>query len=119
MKSFYLCYCDSNKKEQQSVALLLCGHNMLLISKNTSDKEALFYADEVIAEGWNRDLLLNAIKMDMYGNQPLEAPANNFNRALPTVQASYANEVFRSTYNLGLLGVTTPILEPFLGFGLN
>jgi predicted nuclease of restriction endonuclease-like (RecB) superfamily len=111
MKSFYLRYCGSNIKVQQSVALLPWGHNMLLISKNTSDKEVLFYANEVITKGWNRNLLLNAIKLDMFGNQPLEAPANNFNRALPTVQASYANEVFRSTYNLGFLGVTSPILE--------
>lgn len=111
MKSFYLRYCDSNIKVQQSVALLPWGHNMLLISKNTSDEEVLFYANEVITKGWNRDLLLNAIKLNMYGNQPLTISDNNFNRALPTVQASYANEVFRSTYNLGFLGVTSPILE--------
>ena len=36
---------------------------------------------------------------------------NNFDRTLPVEQALYANEVFSSSYNLGFLGVTSPILE--------
>ncbi len=111
MKSFYLRYRDADTKVQQSVALLPWGHNMLLISKNTTDDEVLFYANECFTKGWNRDLLLNAIKLDMYGNKPLMAPDNNFGKTLPIAQVLYANEVFRSTYNLGFLGVTNPILE--------
>ena len=30
---------------------------------------------------------------------------------VPAEQAQYANEVFNSSYNLGFLGVTSPILE--------
>ena len=36
---------------------------------------------------------------------------NNFDRTLPAEQAQYANEVFSSSYNLGFLGVASPILE--------
>ena len=111
MKSFYLRYREADTKVQQSVALLPWGHNMLLISKNMTDEEVLFYANECFAKGWNRDLLLNAIKLDMYGNKPLVSLDNNFGKTLPATQILYANEVFRSTYNLGFLGVTSPILE--------
>ena len=38
-------------------------------------------------------------------------PDNNFSTTLPAPQANYANEVFRSNYNLGFLGVTEPIAE--------
>ena len=62
-------------------------------------------------KGWNRDLLLNAIKLNMYETQALARVDNNFDRTLPAEQAQYANEVFSSSYNLGFLGVTSPILE--------
>lgn len=71
----------------------------------------LFYAQETCAKGWNRDLLLNAIKLNMYETQALARVDNNFDRTLPAEQAQYANEVFSSSYNLGFLGVTSPILE--------
>ena len=55
-------------------------------------------------------MLLNAIKMKVHENQPA-AIDNNFEKALSATQAAYANEVFRSSYNLGFLGVTEPIAE--------
>lgn len=36
---------------------------------------------------------------------------NNFATTLPVPVASYANEIIKSTYNLGFLGVTEPVLE--------
>lgn len=34
---------------------------------------------------------------------------NNFEQTLPATQAMFANEMFRSGYNLGFLGVKDPI----------
>lgn len=113
MKRFYERYKDSEAKLRRCVALLPWKHNMLIIGKGLDDKASLYYAEEDIAKGWNRDLLLNAIKMKMHKKIRCSAAEieNNFTNTLPTVQAEYANEVFRSTYNLGFLGVTQPILE--------
>lgn len=111
MKRFYERYKDSEAKLRRSVALLPWKHNMLIIGKGLDDKASLYYAEEDIAKGWNRDLLLNAIKMEMHKNAAAMPIENNFTNTLPAVQAEYANEVFRSTYNLGFLGVTQPILE--------
>lgn len=96
---------------QRSVALLPWSHNMLLLSKGLNDEATLYYAQETITKGWNRDLLLNAIKLNMYETQALARVDNNFDSTLPAEQAQYANEVFNSSYNLGFLGVTSPILE--------
>ena len=84
---------------------------MLLLSKGLNDEATLYYAQETVTKGWNRDLLLNAIKLNMYETQALARVDNNFDRTLPAEQAQYANEVFSSSYNLGFLGVTSPILE--------
>jgi predicted nuclease of restriction endonuclease-like (RecB) superfamily len=42
----------------------------------------------------------------MRKNEPSD---NNFEQTLPATQAMFANEVFRSGYNLGFLGVKDPI----------
>ena len=111
MKSFYTRYKDCDTKLLQSVALLPWSHNTLILSKDLSDEATQYYAQESISKGWNRDLLLNAIKLKMHEIHPLVPIDNNFAAALPAEQARYANEVFRSSYNLGFLGVTEPILE--------
>lgn len=111
MKKFYERYAEHGEKLLRSVALLPWSHNLLLLNKGLDDNATLYYAQETVAKGWNRDLLLNAIKLNMYETQALARVDNNFDRTLPAEQAKYANEVFRSSYNLGFLGVTSPILE--------
>ena len=111
MKKFYERYAGHDEKVLRSVALLPWSHNLLLLNKGFNDETTLYYAQETVAKGWNRDLLLNAIKLNMYEAQALTRVDNNFDRTLPAEQAQYANEVFSSSYNLGFLGVTSPILE--------
>lgn len=111
MRRFYVRYKDADEKVRRCVALLPWKHNTLIISKELDDKATLYYAEEDIAKGWNADLLLNAIKLKMHETHAIAPADNNFSATLPAVQAQYANEVFRSSYNLGFLGVTEPILE--------
>ena len=111
MKKFYERYAEHGEKLLRSVALLPWSHNLLLLNKGLDDNATLYYAQETVAKGWNRDLLLNAIKLNMYETQALARVDNNFDRTLTAEQAKYANEVFSSSYNLGFLGVTSPILE--------
>lgn len=71
MKKFYKRYAGHNEKVQRSVALLPWSHNMLLLSKGLDDDATLYYATKTVEKGWNRDLLLNAIKLNMYETQAL------------------------------------------------
>ncbi|HOG20591.1 MAG TPA: PDDEXK nuclease domain-containing protein [Salinivirgaceae bacterium] len=111
MKRFYERYYQADTKLRQLVAVLPWGHNLLLINKVQSLPAVEFYANEVVTKGWSRDLLLNAIKMDSYNRAQTQVTTNNFNQTLPLNSAEYANEVFKSTYNLGFLGITEPIKE--------
>ncbi len=106
MKRFYERYYQSSTKLQRSVAVLPWRHNLLLISKIKEDIQVEFYANETLTKAWTRDLLLNAIKMDSYSQVQKQIKSNNFNNTLPEAHAEYANEVFRSAYNLGFLRVT-------------
>ena len=71
MKKFYERYAGHNEKVQRSVALWPWSHNMLLLSKELDDDATLYYATKTVEKGWNRDLLLNAIKLNMYETQAL------------------------------------------------
>ena len=104
--------CDKNWtwwKSATHVALLPWSHNLLLLSKGLDDDATLYYTTKTVEKVWNRDLLLNAIKLKMYETQALARVDNNFDRTLPIEQAQYTNELFGSSYNLGFLGVTSPI----------
>ena len=111
MKLFYERYADSDKKLLQAVAVLRWGHNLLLINKGLSDEATYFYAMECIEKRWNRDLLLNAIKMDVYSSQKDRIRDNNFSATLPAVQSDAANAILKDTYNLGFLGLSAPVAE--------
>lgn len=111
MKRFFLRYSSSEEKVLQSVAVLPWSHILMLMSKDLDDAAVLYYATEIVAKGWNRDMLLNAIKMEMHKTTPLAIGDNNFSTALPAIQAMYANEVFKGRYSLGFLGITEPVAE--------
>lgn len=97
MKKFYERFCHSDIKVRQAVALLPCGHILRLLRK-VGNAAMLFYAQETVTKAWNRDLLLNAINLNMYGAQALTKVDNYFGRPLPAKQAQYANEVFNSSH---------------------
>ena len=111
MKKFYERFCYSELKLRQAVAVLPWGHTLTLMRKFGEDDDTiLYYAQEIISKGWNRELLSSAISLKIHirKNNPSD---NNFQQTLPATQAMFANEVFRSGYNLGFLGVRDPILE--------
>jgi predicted nuclease of restriction endonuclease-like (RecB) superfamily len=109
MKRFYERYYVADAKLRQAVAVLPWGHNLVLINKVQSLEAVAFYANETVEKGWSRDLLLNAIKMDSFRNQQIKS--HNFIETLPALHSEYANEVFKDNYNLGFLGITTPVKE--------
>ena len=111
MKLFYERYANSDKKLLQAVAVLQWGHNLLMINKKLSDEEAYYYATESVLKNWNRNLLLNAIKMDSFSLNNNSFRDNNFSKTLPALQASQANEILKDRYNLGFLGLTEPVAE--------
>lgn len=111
MKRFYERYRLADSKLRRSVAVLPWRHNVLLLNKVHSLEAAEFYATEAVTKGWTRDWLLNAIKMDSYAQAQKQIKSHNFSETLPEIDADYANEVFKDTYNLGFLGITEKIKE--------
>ena len=111
MKKFYLRYYQEDIKVRQAVAVLPWSHNLLLMGYDLSSEHVEFYANEVFAKGWSRDMLRHALKSGYHLTMQTAEKCNNFNTALPAKQAEYANEVFRSSYNLGFIDAAEPLKE--------
>lgn len=112
MKRFYMRFHNSDTKLQQAVVVLPWGHINYLITKfKDNDEVILYYSSKGIEKGWSRELLVNAVAMEMHKQQPETNTTNNFALTLPPTQAGYANEVFKDSYYMGFLGVTEPIME--------
>ena len=112
MKRFYTRFRESDSKLRQAVAVLPWWNiNKLISTYEEDDAAILYYAEQTIEKGWGRDLMVNAIKLEMHKHTPARNESNNFGMVLPATQADYASEIFKDTYNMGFLGVTTPILE--------
>lgn len=81
------------------------------MSKTTSDEEALFYASKAVEMAWTRDILLNYIKAKTHLQENVVQKSHNFKETLPEITANYANELLKSSYNLGFLGATKSLKE--------
>jgi len=95
----------------QAVAVLPWGHNRLILSKIKDRQEALYYAEASVKMGWTRNLLLNFIKADTYHKSKELPKLHNFETTLPDHLHELADEMLKSTYNLGFLDITNQIKE--------
>jgi predicted nuclease of restriction endonuclease-like (RecB) superfamily len=123
MKRFYEFYTETNQILPQAVAVsednilpqvvavLPWGHNRLILSKIKDRQEAIYYAEAAVKMGWTRNLLLNFIKADTYHNAKELPKLHNFETTLPEHLQEQADEMLKSTYNLGFLGIKYQIKE--------
>ncbi len=111
MRKFYERYKDSDPILRRCVAELPWRHNLLIMSKTTSNEEAMHYAQKSIALSLTRDMLLNYIKADDYSASKHTLKSHNFEEALPENIAAQADEMMKSKYNLGFLGVADKVHE--------
>lgn len=89
------------------------GHHTLLIDKFSScPDKAVFYAGEVVKNGWSRDMLRNFIDTDLYERHG--KALTNFKRTLPEVTSDLAQELTKDPYDFAFTGITTKYNEKIL-----
>lgn len=80
------------------------------MNKLSSKEEIAFYANEAVKRGWSRNVLLNYIKADAYGQSKL-VKQHNFAEVMPDDLQEQADEILKSRYNLAFLDVQSPLKE--------
>lgn len=89
------------------------GHQMLLIDRfSDAPRKALFFVNQIVSNGWSRDMLRNFIDTDLYERQG--KALTNFNRTLPDITSDLAQELTKDPYDFAFTGITTQYNERIL-----
>ena len=92
-----------------AVAKIPWFHNVILIEKLKDQNQRLWYAEQTIANGWSRSMLLHWIKSDLYSRQG--KAITNFQRTLPAPQSDLAQQLLKDPYNFDFLTLATDAHE--------
>ncbi|MDR3000478.1 MAG: PDDEXK nuclease domain-containing protein [Fibromonadaceae bacterium] len=76
-------------------------HHVQIFAKCKSVKEALFYVQKTIENGWSRAVLMNFMETDLFLAQG--KAQTNFSRLLPEPQSDLANQILKDPYNFDFL----------------
>jgi len=111
-KRFFLFYTQDNTNRQQvaddlanhPIFQIPWFHNVQIITKCKSVKEALFYVQKTIENGWSRAVLMNFLETDLFSAQG--KALTNFPRLFPEPQSDLANQILKDPYNFDFLTLT-------------
>lgn len=80
------------------------GHNQRIMYKCKDVKEALFYVQNTLDNGWSRNVLVYEIESSLYGRQG--KAITNFGIKLPEPQSDLAEQTLKDPYNFDFLTLT-------------
>lgn len=93
-----------NKELYQKICTIPWGHIKLIIGKIKNTRQAQFYIQQTIENGWSRDVLALQIKSDLYGRQGKSI--TNFHNTLPSPQSDLAQQTIKDPYVFDFLTMT-------------
>jgi predicted nuclease of restriction endonuclease-like (RecB) superfamily len=105
-----------NQIGRQVIVQLSWAHNVILIQKLKDLPTRLWYAFQVIAQGWSRDTLALKIKSQVHKRQG--AAITNFDQQLPQPHAQQAQDTLKDPYIFDFLTLDKPFRERELEMGL-
>ena len=85
------------------------SHIKILLDKVSDYKEALFYINQTIENGWSRDVLALQIKSNLFSRQG--SAISNFKNTLPEPQSDLAQQIIKDPYSFDFLTMTRPYNE--------
>lgn len=94
---------------QRSVAQIPWRSNLTLLEKLEDSRLRLWYAQQVIVNGWSKDVL--AMQIDNRLHERQGKALNNFQELLPPADSDMASQVFKDPYLFDFLGTADPRRE--------
>lgn len=76
----------------------------MLITKCKTVREAFFYVNKILENGWSRAVLLNFLETGLFERQG--KAITNFSRLLPDTQSDLAKETLKDPYNFDFLSLS-------------
>lgn len=89
------------------------GHHILLMDRfSDAPEKAMFFVNQIVSNGWSRDVLRNFIDTDLYERQG--KAMTNFKRTLPDITSDLAQELTKDPYDFAFTGITARYNEKIL-----
>ncbi len=96
--------------------LIPWGHHSLLIEKVKDATHRYWYMQQIITQGWSRNVLMLMINSDAHNRQG--KLVSNFEISLPSPQSDLAQQALKDPYIFDFLTLTEPFKERELETGL-
>jgi predicted nuclease of restriction endonuclease-like (RecB) superfamily len=103
MRAFAEAYPDEGML-QQIFANLPWGHNVKLMEAVKDPEARIWYAQQAIAHGWSRSVLITKIDGQLHSRQQHGA-ITNFDRTLPDIQSDLAKDLVKNSYTFDFLAI--------------
>ena len=94
---------------QEALAQITWYHNVTLIEKLDAAADRLWYARQVMENGWSRNIL--ALQIDARAHARHGKAISNFKATLPPADSDMAAQVFKDPYLFDFLGTADPRRE--------
>jgi len=94
---------------QQVVAQIPWRSNRLLLDQVSDNTERLWYAQQLIENGWSSNILRSMVDSRLIERQG--QALNNFSAALPPTDSDMATQIFKDPYLFDFFGTDTPRRE--------
>jgi predicted nuclease of restriction endonuclease-like (RecB) superfamily len=91
--------------EQQAVAQLPWGHNIVLMTKLSNNSDRLWYAQQNIQNGWSRNTLVLQIESGLKNRIEGDKKTHNFNLTLPKEQSDLVHSTLKDPYIFDFLSL--------------
>ena len=85
------------------------GHHLLLIEKIKDLEIRFWYIQQVIYNGWSREVLASMLKSDAFNRK--KSITNNFDSFLPSPQSDLVKQTLKDPYIFDFLTLTKPFTE--------
>ena len=91
------------KLEELSFFNIPWGHNRELVDSIDDHNQHIWYAAQIVKNGWSRNVLMHQIKSNLYKRQVTVEKTHNFDLTLPNPQSDLAADLLKDEYNFDFL----------------
>lgn len=81
---------------QEPLAQITWYHNITLLDKINSKETRLWYARQILQNGWSRNVLVHQIELDLFNRKG--KALSNFDNTLPTPQSDLVKQTLKDPY---------------------
>lgn len=96
---------------QEALAQITWYHNIALLDKVKNKDASIWYAKEVVNNGWSRNVLVHQIESGLYERQAIARKIANFENLLPVPQSELAMQTMKDPYVFDFIPFKTDMVE--------